>query len=172
MAFTVCIPFFQRRAWNNYQHPFFFDSEVSLSVKLASQWFSGAALVCSVDCIKTRATFSTKRLTRKPTATRSNVFPRAWRPLHIIASNFSWLIQLYAWSEWLLSFDNRSIIIIVFHNYSALTCLTDDRSAGLKCSAMVVTCSILAASLRLFLAGGWDGCSAWVCWYVSLPSAN
>lgn len=41
--------FFLPEAWNNYEHPSFFDSEVSLSVtvELASQWFS-AALACSV----------------------------------------------------------------------------------------------------------------------------
>ena len=53
----------------------------------------------------------------------------------------------------------------------AHTSLTDDTSAGLKCSATVRVCSTLAASRRLFLAGS-DFSSALACWYVSLPSAN
>lgn len=50
------------------------------------------------------------------------------------------------------------------------TSLTDDTSAGLKCSATVRVCSTLAASRRLFLAGS-DFSSVSACWYVSFPSA-
>lgn len=50
------------------------------------------------------------------------------------------------------------------------TSLTDDTSAGLKCSATVRVCSTLAASRRLFLAGSGFS-SALACWYVSFPSA-
>lgn len=131
------------------------------------------------DWLKNRATFSTKKINTKTNRdSLAHIFPRL-----APATRYCFEFILAHWAvcvcrvrlikmPGLLSFENRSIIIIVFHNCSNLTCLTDDRSAGLKCSATVVTCSILAASLRLFLAGGWDGCSSWVCWYVSLPSAN
>ena len=52
---------------------------------------------------------------------------------------------------------------ILICSWLFLTCFTDDRSAGLKCCATLVTRSVLITSFRLFLAGSCE-CCEFVCW--------